>query len=170
MSRQPAVFPASGLNFESTLGKTQPYDHARSSALWFYLSRWCRNRRRQLQASRTAGPTPFISFVHLRFDPAVSVSSAKFRIRPKEGSATRPVTANYASAYLEARGYLDNTAGKLTVPVFGLYAGRSNDVTVTVRYADGTSSKVKLAIQTVSYDGGTYSNPVVVQPRLPGTT
>ena len=125
----------------------------------------------QLQASRyTDGPTPFISFVHLRFDPAVSVSSAKFRIRPKEGSATRPVTASYASAYLEARGYLDNMAGKLTVPVFGLYAGRSNDVTVTVRYADGTSSKVKLAIQTVSYDGGTYSNPVVVQPRLPGTT
>ena len=78
--------------------------------------------------------------------------------------------ASYASAYLEARGYLDNTAGKLTVPVFGLYAGRSNNVTVTVRYADGTSSKVKLAIQTAAYDGGTYSNPVVIQPRLPGTT
>ena len=125
----------------------------------------------QLQAGRyTDGPTPFISFVHLRFDPAVPVSSAKFRIRPKEGSATRPVKASYASAYLEARGYLDNTAGKLTVPVFGLYAGRRNNVTVTVRYADGTSSKVKLAIQTAAYDGGTYSNPVVVQPRLPGTT
>ena len=41
---------------------------------------------------------------------------------------------------------------------------------MTVRYADGTSSKVKLAIQTAAYDGGTYSNPVVVQSRLPGTT
>ena len=78
--------------------------------------------------------------------------------------------ASHPSAYLEARGYLDNTAGKLTVPVFGLYAGRRNNVSVTVRYADGTSSKVKFAIQTAAYDGVICTRPVVVQSRLPGTT
>jgi arylsulfate sulfotransferase len=118
----------------------------------------------------TDGPTPFISFVHLRFDPAVPVSSAEFTIRPKLGSQTRPVHATFSSSYLEERGYLDNSTGKLTVPVFGLYAGRTNRVTGTMHFTDGTSRLSRLRINTAVYDGGTYSNPVVIQPRLPGTT
>src|ERR1051326_8463309 len=70
--------------------------------------------QRMLPMSYTAGPTPFISFVHQRFDPAVPLSSAEFTIRPKTGSETRPVHASFSSSYLEARGYLDNTTGKLT--------------------------------------------------------
>lgn len=121
-------------------------------------------------ASYTDGPTPFISFVHLRFNPAVPVSSAEFTIRPKSSSETRPVHTSFSSSYLEARGYLNNTTGRLTVPVFGLYAGRPNSVAVTTHFSDGTSRSSRLQIQTAIYDGGTYSNPVVVQPRLPGTT
>jgi len=125
---------------------------------------------RMSPASYTTGPTPFISFVHQRFDPVVPVSSAEFTIRPKSGSETRPAHASFSSSYLEARGYLDNTTGKLTVPVFGLYAGRRNSVTVTTHFSDGTSQTGRLHIQTAVYDGGTYSNPVVIQPRLAGST
>src|SRR4029450_10745247 len=57
----------------------------------------------------------------------------------------------------------------VTIPVFGLYAGRPNSVIIDL----GSSQKPKkfaITITTPAYDGGTYSNPTVIQPRLPGTT
>src|SRR5262249_25027596 len=72
------------------------------------------------------GPTPFIRFVHTQVSDIAGFELAGFQIRPKPGSATRPVKARYARSYLEARGYFDPTNGNLTIPVFGLYAGRTN--------------------------------------------
>ena len=145
------------------------YDQASlliSDSFLFVLAIQTFAQQRMSPASYTNGPTPFISFVHLRFSPAVPVASAEFTIRPKSGSETRAVHASFSSSYLEARGYLDNTTGRLTVPVFGLYAGRANSVTVTMHFSDGTSRTGGLHIQTAVYDGGTYSNPVVIQPDL----
>lgn len=121
-------------------------------------------------ASFYSGPTPFISFVQIRVSDFATLKNAQFQINPKTGSETRPIKVRYSRRYLQERGYFDLGTGKLTVPVFGLYAGRSNSVTVTVGFVDGTKRQTKLAIQTATYDGGTYSNPNVVQPRLPGTT
>ena len=121
-------------------------------------------------AAYIAGPTPFISFARLRVSDVTTVKYAQFQIQPKTGSATRPINVRYARQYLQKRGYIDSGSGKLTVPVFGLYSGRSNSVTITVGFKDGTSRQTNLSIQTAAYDGGTYSNPTVVTPRLPGTT
>ena len=121
-------------------------------------------------AANTAGPTPFISFARFRVSDVTTLKSAQFTIQPKRGSATRPISVRYSRQYLQKRGYIDSATGKVTVPVFGLYAGRSNSVTVTLGFTDGTSQPKKLTIQTAAYDGGTYSNPTVVEPRLPGTT
>jgi arylsulfate sulfotransferase len=121
-------------------------------------------------ASFYPGPTPFISFVQLRISDIATLKSAQFQIDPKAGSATRPVQVRYSRRYLNDRGYFDPNTGKLTVPVFGLYAGRSNSVTVTVTFSDGTTRQTRLTIQTATYDGGTYSSPTVIQPRLAGTT
>jgi arylsulfate sulfotransferase len=118
----------------------------------------------------TAGPNPFISFARLRVSDTTTVEYARFQIQPKAGSATRPVNVKYSRQYLLQRGYINSTTGKVTVPVFGLYAGRSNSVTITIGFSDGTSQKRDLAIQTATYDLGTYSNPTVLQSRLPGTT
>lgn len=117
-----------------------------------------------------AGPTPFISFVQLKVGDFATLRSAQFQIDPKIGSEGRPVKVRYSRRYLQNRGYLDTDSGKLTIPVFGLYAGRSNNVTITVGFADRTTRRTTLAIQTDAYDGGTYSKPTVVQPRLPATT
>ena len=97
---------------------------------------------------------------------------AQFQIQPKKGSATRPIKARYARAYLEARGYFDPQTGNLTIPVFGLYAGRENQVTINLGFSIGFRKNTRFAvtITTPPYDGGTYSNPTVIQPLLPGTT
>ena len=118
------------------------------------------------------GPTPFIRFVYTRVSDVTGFKSAQFRIQPKTGSATRPIKARYGRAYLEARGYFDSQNGSLTLPVFGLYAGRPNRVIVTLGFSDRfhPSKRFAVTITTPAYDGGTYSNPTVVQPRLPGTT
>ena len=115
------------------------------------------------------GPTPFISFLHTRVNDVASFQFAQFQIRPKTGSATRPIQVRYARSYLEARGYFDSKNGEVTIPVFGLYAGRANRVVIILGFSDRTK-RFAVRITTPAYDGGTYSNPTVIQPRLPGTT
>lgn len=112
-----------------------------------------------------AGSTPFISFARLRVSDVANLRYAQFQIAPKSGSATRPINVRYSRQYLQERGYFNSGTGKLTVPVFGLYAGRSNSVIITVGFKDGTSQRTHPAIQTAAYDGGTYSNPNVAQAR-----
>ena len=118
------------------------------------------------------GPTPFIHFVHTRVSDVAGFESAQFQIRPKTRSATRPINVRYARSYLEARGYFDSTNGELTVPVFGLYAGRRNRVIINLGFSGRVhrNKRFAIAITTPAYDGGTYSSPTVVQPRLPGSS
>jgi hypothetical protein len=119
------------------------------------------------------GPTPFIRFVRTRVGNVASFTFAQFQIQPKAGSATRPIQVRYARSYLEARGYFDSNNGNVTVPVFGLYAGRPNGVIIALGFGGGSHQRTKefaITITTPAYDGGTYSNPTVIQPRLPGTT
>ena len=118
------------------------------------------------------GPTPFIRFVQTQVSDVAHFRFAQFRIQPKTGSATRPIKVLYARAYLEARGYFNPQNGNLTIPVFGLYAGRKNHVIIDLRFSVPfrQSTGFAVTITTPAYDGGTYSNPTVIQPRLPGTT
>jgi len=118
------------------------------------------------------GPTPFIRFVQTSVSDVTNFKSAQFLIFPKTGSATRPIKVRYARSYLEARGYFNPQTGELTIPVFGLYAGRPNRVKITLGFS-GRFDRLQgfgLAITTPPYDGGTYSNPTIIQSRLPGTT
>jgi arylsulfate sulfotransferase len=115
------------------------------------------------------GPTPFIRFVHTRAGNVASFNFAQFQIQPKAGSATRPIQVRYARSYLEARGYFDSNNGNLIIPVFGLYAARPNRVIIDLGFSQKTK-EFAITITTPAYDGGTYSNPTVIQPRLPGTT
>ncbi len=117
------------------------------------------------------GPTPFIRFVHTSVSDVAGFEFAQFLILPKTGSATRPIRVRYARSYLETRGYFDPQTGKVTIPVFGLYAGRLNRVIINLGFGGRFHRIQRLAISitTPAYDGGTYSNPTVIQPRLPGT-
>ncbi|MBA3961165.1 MAG: aryl-sulfate sulfotransferase [Chthoniobacterales bacterium] len=117
-----------------------------------------------------AGPTPFISFVTLRVATSSTLSSVSFSIKPKQGSRTRPIAASYTTGYLQRAGYYVAGSGTVTVPVFGLYQNRQNTVTVTSTFSDGTTKPTKVNITTAAFDGGTFTSPTVVQPRLRNTT
>jgi hypothetical protein len=118
-----------------------------------------------------AGPTPFIRFVQIRVSDLPRFAFAQFWIQPKSGSATRAINVRYARSYLEARGYV-GLNGQVRIPVFGLYAGRPNRVMITLGFDDPFHPirTFEIAITTPAYDGGTYSHPTVIQPRLGRTS
>src|SRR5206468_11878681 len=109
----------------------------------------------QIQVSD--GPTPFIRFVRARVGNVASFNFAQFQIQPKTGSATRPIQVRYARSYLVAHRYFDSTNGNLTVPVFGLYAGRPNSVIINLGFGSGFRQNKRFAvtITTPAYNGGT---------------
>jgi hypothetical protein len=135
------------------------------------LSTQARERQMVDRLEVLDGPTPFIAFIHAHVIDLAHFESVQFLIEPKAKSATRPVKARYTRSYLEARGYLDEQHSTVTLPVFGLYAGRANHVTINFGFSVGfrQNTRLDIVITPPSYDGGTYSNPTVIQPRLPGT-
>lgn len=70
-------------------------------------------------------------------------------------------------AALAARGYVAGNA--LTVPVFGLYAGFDNQVTVELKRGSGSAASLQLTITTPDYvdPTGIYSHPDILTPRSP---
>lgn len=114
------------------------------------------------------GATPFINFVDVTVTPAASLTSVQFTISPKSGSVTRPVSATYSTSYLTSHNYYNAATGQITIPVYGLYAGSSNSVRLTARFADGSTKPTNTTIVTQTYeDGGTCKtmDPTVVQAR-----
>lgn len=113
------------------------------------------------------GPTQFIKKATLHVDPANTLSSIAFTIQPRTGALSLPVHAIYSIAYLNARGAFDAATGMITVPVFGLYAGYSNQVDFTLEAA-GSTSKVSTTMDTPAYIDSTaqYDNITVTRPRI----
>src|SRR5690242_18741712 len=76
-----------------------------------------------------AGVTPFIAFVHLSGSTLADVSTVTYTIAAKPGSASKPVRVTYTREALESRGRFE-TAQSLRLPVFGLYSGYDNPVSI----------------------------------------
>jgi len=115
-------------------------------------------------------PSPFISFDHLDgFDPS-SLTRLQYTITPKPGSVSKPVHVEYSISALAARGYVGTNS--LTLPVFGLYAGYANQVSVELEREVGGTITLQVIIPTPDYvdPAGIYSQPNVVTPRTPGST
>jgi arylsulfate sulfotransferase len=120
---------------------------------------------------QTAGATPFIVNLQLMANVPASVRSIGFTINPKPGSVTRPISATYTADYLESRGYLNLQTGEISLPVFGLYANYSNNVTVTSCFVSGSSQQDIVSIMTPAFiDVCGYSSPNVNQARTNDTT
>ncbi len=115
---------------------------------------------------QTAGVTPFISQLELSASDTGVIKSIQFTIAPKAGSVTRPLSGNYANAYLTERGYLNSGTGEIFIPIYGLYSGSTNTVTLTYYFNDGSSSE---EVTTITTDGFNHpcdlDSPTVLQPR-----
>jgi arylsulfate sulfotransferase len=117
----------------------------------------------------TAGATPFLSQLTLSVSDAASIKGIQFTIAPKPGSSTRPLSATYSSSYLAERG--DIGTGMIFLPVYGLYDGYTNTVTLTYSFNDGSSKQATTAITTTSFDDPCgYKTPTVLQARTEGNS
>lgn len=115
----------------------------------------------------TPGVTPFMSNLSLTASNTTDLKSIQFTIEPKPGSVTRALSGTYANYYLVNRGFENPQTGEITLPIYGLYAGRANTVTLTYRFMDGSSSQANTVIATATFDdqGCGYNNPARLVPR-----
>ena len=121
-------------------------------------------------AAATLGPTPFNAKVEVRGNDLQRVVGAGFTIAPKPGYASRPLDVTYEGPYLTANGYGNGATG-YTLPVFGLYAGYANAVTLSVRFDDGSVKRLDTTITTPSWTDpvAIYARPQFVRARAPGS-
>ena len=113
--------------------------------------------------SQEPGVTPFIEMVTVNMEHPANLKSYQFTVHPKQGSHTRAISAQYSSAALQRRGFLNLDSPVVTLPVYGLYQDRLNRVTLTFRFANGGSQTNTLSIQTEPFAG--VATPEVVQAR-----
>lgn len=121
-------------------------------------------------ASTDPGPSPFISLVNVRVADPESVTRVRYTIAAKPNSVSSPVHVEYSIGALAARGYV--SGGTLTVPVFGLYAGYENLVSMELDRQSGTSVLFEVDITTAPYidTSGIYNQPNVLIKRAAGSS
>jgi arylsulfate sulfotransferase len=112
--------------------------------------------------------SPFITLVQLDGFNLSTVTGVQYTIAPKPGSVSKPVHVEYSLSALVARGYISGTS--MTVPVFGLYAGYENQVSIELDRDPGVPTRLQAIIPTPAYvdTSGIYSQPSIVTPRAPG--
>jgi arylsulfate sulfotransferase len=113
------------------------------------------------------GATPFTSFVSLQGHGTSHVAFIRYSIASKPARVSAPVTATYSLAYLLRRGYALPGDSKLTLPVFGLYAGHTNTVAIDIQFNDGSKTSIPLQIATTAYadPNQIYDRPNVIKSR-----
>jgi hypothetical protein len=122
--------------------------------------------------SQMAGATPFINKLTLEVSDTSVLKSIQFTITPKPGSVTRPLSGTYSNDYLVSRGFEQppGGAGFVVLPVYGLYDGYANTVTLTYRFMDGSSKQAETTITTTAFsDPCGYKNPTILQARTNST-
>jgi hypothetical protein len=119
----------------------------------------------------TPGVTPFISRVTLNASNTAVLKSIQLTIVPKAGSVTRALSGIYSKGYLIERGFLQPGSRDISLPVFGLYSGFNNAVTLTYYFNDGSSKQANTTITTASFTHPCgLDTPTVLQPRTNDTS
>ena len=119
---------------------------------------------------QTPGPTAFIKQLTLSASATSTIQSIQFTITPKPGSVTRPLSGTFGHDYLVAHGDLDANTGSIFLPVYGLYAGFTNTVTLTYNFTDGSASQDSTTITTDNFsDECDHTTPTVIKARTKST-
>jgi hypothetical protein len=119
----------------------------------------------------TPGVTPFVGKLNLIASNTTVLKEIQFTITPKPGSFARPLSGTYANYYLVDRGFENPQTGAINLPVYGLYAGRANALTLTYRFMDGSSKQANFTAMTATFndEGCGYNNPTRLFPRANST-
>jgi hypothetical protein len=94
------------------------------------------------------------------------VKEIQFKITPKPGSVTRQLSGTYSNHYLVDRGFENPQTGEIILPVYGLYDGYANVVSLTYRFLDGSSKRANITISTATFnDPCGYDHPAYLRHR-----
>lgn len=120
-------------------------------------------------AAPRAGVSPFISFIDLQGGGLEQLDAVRYVVAAAPGAVSRPVDVTYSIAALRRAGHVD--AERVTVPVFGLYAGASNQVSMALVFKDSSKRDLTLSVSTAAYvdPNGIYDQPTFVRKRAAGS-
>jgi len=120
--------------------------------------------------AESPGATAFIVQLTLTASDTSVIKSIQFTIAPKPGSVTRPISGTYSYDYMVARGYLVPPSQQIFLPVYGLYAGFGNTITLTYLFTDGSSKEDSTTVTTGAFtDPCGYEDATVLQARTDST-
>ncbi len=108
--------------------------------------------------------------MHLAGQDFDAVRTISYAVEPKPGSVSKPVRVTYTVEALDDRGRL--MSGEVLLPVFGLYAGYANLVSIDLNFDDGSTQNIAEMLTTAAYTdpNGVYDVPVFVKQRAAGST
>ena len=108
--------------------------------------------------------------MHLVGQDLDAVRTISYAVEPKPGSVSKPVRVTYTVEALDNRGRL--MSGEVLLPVFGLYAGYANTVSIDLNFDDGSTQIIADTLTTAAYTdpNGVYDLPVFVKRRAAGST
>ena len=120
--------------------------------------------------TETPGATPFIEQLTLTASDTSVIKRIQFTVAPKPGSVTRPLSGTYSYDYMVARGYLVPPSQQIFLPVYGLYAGFANTVTLKYFFNDGSLKEDSTTVTTAAFtDPCGYEDATVLQTRTDST-
>ena len=116
---------------------------------------------------QAAGPTPFVANLTLSLDDFSHLESVSYTIAARPGTFSKPMSATYTRAWIERTGAWRAADRRLVIPVFGLYAGYANGVTVSTAFQDKSKDDEQVTVATAVYAGpaAVYNTPEVRTAR-----
>ena len=108
--------------------------------------------------------------MHLVGQDLDALRTISYAVEPKPGSVSKPVRVTYTLGALDERGRV--MSGEVLLPVFGLYAGYANTVSVDLSFDDGSTQTLSETLTTTAYTdpNGVYDVPVFIKTRATGST
>jgi len=117
-----------------------------------------------------AGVTPFIAFAHLTGTSLATVTTVTYTVQPKPGSVSKAAQVSYSRDALQRRGRF-TAANELLLPIFGLYSGYENQLSIKLSFEDCSTQTLTGALTTGAYadPAGVYDHPVFIKARVAGS-
>lgn len=113
------------------------------------------------------GATPFVANLTLSLDDFTHLESVSYTIAAKPGTYSKPMRATYTRAWIERTGAWRAAERRLVIPVFGLYGGYANAVTVSAAFQDKSTDDEQVTVAAPVYAGpaAVYNTPEVRTAR-----
>ncbi|MDN4059921.1 aryl-sulfate sulfotransferase [Massilia sp. YIM B02769] len=103
--------------------------------------------------SQATGLTPFVANLTLALDDFDHLASVSYTIAAKPGTYSKPMSVTYTREWMTRTGAWRPADRRLVIPVFGLYAGYANGVTLSAAFDDKSKDEEQVTVAAPVYAG-----------------